>query len=195
MRRCHYCGWRNDDAAEVCQACGSQGCEAKPDSVIGQQEMGPETVAPPAVVEKKGAMVTLKCRTPAEAFLVIQELEREDILAILPNEEDLLEEFKRKGYVEMQVSAKAYEATSELRSVVEFRHHLPSAEEPLSHRGKMLASALGVLFVPGLLIYTWLRSNYLANGYEKMAREFRTWFYLGVLSWVIVFGLFVCFFT
>ncbi len=195
MNKDHDFRWRNDDAAKVSEECGPQGSEVRPDPAIGQRETESEAGAPAAVVEKKGGLITLKCRTPGEAFLVIQELEKEDILAVLPNEEDLLEECARKGYVEIQISAKAYEPARDLRSVVEFRHHVPRAEEPLPHRGKMLASALGVLFVPGLLIYTWLRSNYLANGYDRMARECRIWFYGGVLAWLVVFVLFCCFLT
>ena len=62
-------------------------------------------------------MITLKCRTPEEAFLVCDELEAADILTILPDQEELLLQYQRNGYVEVRVSARAYESLADLRSV------------------------------------------------------------------------------
>jgi hypothetical protein len=145
----------------------------------------PETLPPP-ISEKRGTAVALTCRTLREAYLMAQELEAADIIVILPDKQRLQQEYKAKGYVELQVSAKAYESVSELRSSIEYRHQVLCAAQRLSYSAKLLASLLGILIVPGLLIFTWLQASYKAQGYERMAKEQRLWFLLGVLSWVIV---------
>jgi hypothetical protein len=146
----------------------------------------PEEIPMRGLAEKEGNVVTLKCRTPGEAYLVSDELEKADIVTILPGEAELLSEYKRNGCVELRVSAKAYESVAELRSVVEFQHKRLRAEEPLPNLGKMIAMGCAVLLVPGVLVFAWLLSSYQANGYGRMAKEFKLWFLLGVASWVLV---------
>ena len=48
-------------------------------------------------------MTVMKCRTPGEAFLVAEELAAADILAILPGDEVLLQEFQSNGFVSIRV--------------------------------------------------------------------------------------------
>ena len=188
MKKCNYCGRQNDDEATTCRACGLADFEAKPDPVIKQCKKETDEAPPTPVANKKGAVITLKCRTPDEAYLVAEELERADIIAILPDEESLLLEYRKTGYVEVMISAKAYESADELRSVVEYRYCVVRRDQPLSYRAKLFASGLGVVIVPGLLIFTWLRASYKANGYERRAKDLKLWFLLGVISWVVVLG-------
>ncbi len=146
----------------------------------------PEELPSTGLAEKEGNVITLKCRTPSEAYLVSEELEKADIVTILPGEDELFSEYRRSGYVELRVSAKAYESVADLRSVVEFQHKRLRADQPLPYVGKMIAMGCAVLVVPGLLVFAWLLSGYRANGYSRMAKEFKFWFFLGVASWVLV---------
>jgi len=156
--------------------------------VIEQSKRKTDEALPSPVANKKGRVITLKCRTPDEAYLVAEELERADIVTILPDEESLLLEYKKNGCVEVLVSARAYESADELRSVVEYRYCVVRGDLRLSYRGKLFASSLGVVIVPGLLIFAWLRASYKANGYERRAKELKLWFLVGVISWVVVLG-------
>src|SRR6478609_5401608 len=88
--------------------------------------------------QRKGNVIILKCRTPQEAYLVSDELEKADIIPILPGEKELLRQFKRNGCVELQVSANAYESVADLRSVVEFQYRKALWVESLSYFGKAL---------------------------------------------------------
>src|SRR5206468_6712392 len=103
-----YCGRQNDDTATRCRECGSL-------AFATQTQLGPKTetrkpeleeVPPPAFAEKEGNVIKLKCRTPGEAYLVADELEKADIVTLLPSDDELFLEYKRKGYVELRVSAK-----------------------------------------------------------------------------------------
>ena len=143
-------------------------------------------IIPMLPAQKDGNTITLKCRTPDEAYLLSEELEKADIIPILPGETELLAEYKRKGYVELRVSAKAYESVADLRSVVEFRHSRPRAEQSLPYIGKAVAMGCAVLPVPGLLVFAALLSSYRANGYHRKAKEFKFWFFVGVASWLLV---------
>jgi hypothetical protein len=158
---------------------------SKPPKPKPERDTGP--LVPMA--EKKGASALLKCRTPGEARLVAAQLEREQIIAILPDEKTMLHQYRTNGCVQVQVSAKAYGSAVVLQSVVEFRYWVIRREQPLSFVGKMGAMFLGVMVVPGLLVYTRLRSSYITRGYERMAREFKLWLFLGVLSLVVSAGL------
>jgi hypothetical protein len=149
-------------------------------------EPEPEEVLAQSFAQKDGNTITLKCRTPEEAYLVSDELEKADIIPILPAEDELLSKYKRNGDVELRVSAKAYESVAGLRSVVEFQHKRLRAEQPLPSMGKALAMGCAVVPVPGLLVFAWLLSSYRANGYHRHAKEFKFWFFLGVASWLMV---------
>ena len=43
-----------------------------------------------------------------------------------------------------------------------------------------------VVLIPGLLVFAWLLSSYRANGYDRMAKEFKLWFLFGVMTWLLV---------
>ena len=191
MKKCDYCGRENDDTATWCRECGSAdfATEARLDPVIESPEPEPDEVPLAAFAEKSGDFVMLRCRTPSEAYLVSGELEKEDIITILPDVDELLSEYKRNGYVELRVSAKAYESLADLRSVVEFQYKqlqpLP-ADRPLPLLGKAIAMGCAVAIVPGLLVFTWFLSSYRKNGYNRMAKEFKLWFFIGIASWLLV---------
>jgi hypothetical protein len=118
---------------------------------------------------------------------VSDELEKDDIITLLPEQDELLSEYKRNGYVELRVSAKAYESVADLKSVVEFQYKQLRAENPLPLIGKVMAMGCAVMIVPGLLIFTFMLSSYRENGYARMAKEFKLWFLLGIAGWLLVF--------
>src|SRR5215469_6699915 len=103
MKKCDYCGHVNDDAATACHECGSSGFAEGGDSVLVTQsrKLDPDEIPPVIMAQKGGSVITLKCRTPGEAYLVCGELEKADVLAILPDEEELLAQFRRDGCVEV----------------------------------------------------------------------------------------------
>jgi len=130
-------------------------------------------------------MVTLKCRTPAEARLVRENFESAGVIALAPQEEQMLLQYKKNGYVEVQVPADAYDSTGDLRSVVEFSISGSDAGG-LRFIQKLFAASLGVLIIPGLLIFAWLLTSYRKQGLQREAKEFKFWFLVGVGAWVLI---------
>ena len=188
MKKCDYCGRENDDVAAWCRECGSAdfATKARLEPVIELRKPEPDEVPLAAFAEKAGNFVTLRCRTPGEAYLVREELEKEDIITILPEAAELLSEYKQTGHVELRVSAKAYEAAADLRSVVEFQYKQLRVERPLPLVGKAIGMGCAVFILPGPLIFTFMLSSYRENGYDRMAKEFKLWFLLGIASWLLV---------
>jgi hypothetical protein len=43
-----------------------------------------------------------------------------------------------------------------------------------------------VAIVPGLLVFTWFLSSYRKHGYNRMAKEFKLWFWAAIVCWVLV---------
>ncbi len=142
--------------------------------------------------ERRGQLMVLRCRTPAEADLVIQELAREDIMGVLPQEE--IERYRRSGggYVEIQISAAAYQSASELQKVVEFHHQVVRADQPLPFGGRVVAFVLGISICPGLLVFLVVCNNYSARGYQRMARQALLYCLCGLALalavWIWAFG-------
>ncbi len=190
MKKCNYCRKQDNDEAPACHGCGWTDFVPKPDPKLKPHKRDPEEDSPASVAVRRGAIITLKCRTPGEAYLVANELERADIIALLAVKKRLLLEYRKMGCVEVLVSAKTYEPMTALRRVVEFRNYKPELvrDRSLSYPAKICATGLGVVIVPGLLIYTWLQDRYKVEGYKRRAKELRLWFLLGALSWVVVFG-------
>jgi hypothetical protein len=188
MKKCDYCGRVNDDAATACHECGSSGFAARGDSVsvTESRKLDPDEIPLAAIAQKDGSAMTLKCRTPEEAYLVCDELEKADILTILPDEEELVSQFGRNGYVEVRVSAKAYESLADLRSTVEFQYKRVRAEQPLPHSAKLVAAGCAMMIVPGVLVFAWLLSSYQKDGYDRMARDLKFWFFLGIGAWLLL---------
>ena len=191
MKKCDYCGRENDDVATWCHECGSSdfATEARLEPVTESPKPEPDEVPLAAFAEKSGNFVTLRCRTPSEAYLVSDELGKEDIITILPEANRLLSDYRQNGYVELRVSAKAYESVADLRSVVEFQYkqlQQSPADRPLPVLGKAIAMVCAVAIVPGLLVFTWFLSSYRKNGYHRMAKEFKFWFFAAIVCWVLV---------
>ena len=151
----------------------------------------PDEIPLPEIAHLEGGAMTLKCRTPQEAYLICDELEKADVVTILPNEEELVAQFKRNGYVEVRVSAKTYASLADLRSTVEFQYKQLRAERPLPPLGKLLGIALAFIIVPGLLVFVWLLTSYQKNGYVRMARDLKIWFCLGIAAWALLMALFI----
>jgi hypothetical protein len=131
-------------------------------------------------------MVTLKCRTPAEACLVRENLESGGVIATLPDETEMaLLQYTQKGYVEVNIPAAAYDADSDLRSIVEFSAP-PPPPPGIGLVGKVAAVCLAVMIVPGLLVFVWLLQSYKKHGEERKARELKLCFLLGLSIWLLI---------
>ena len=182
MKKCAYCGLLNEDTTEACDSCGFTGFDEKPRD-HGQVES--KRVPSVLSAERRGTMVTLKCRTPAEACLVRDNLESEDVIALVPSEEQMLLQYKKNGYVELQIPGDAYDSTGDLRSAVAFSTSGPPAG--LLFPQKLSAALLGFFIVPGLLILAWQLTSLRKKGLEKEASEVKGWFLVGVGSWVLLF--------
>ncbi len=184
MKKCARCGLLSEDKTEVCSNCGFTLFEEKP----AHARRSKSSVAPasPGVVgERHGAMVTLKCRTPAEAWLVREHLESADVIALLPDEEEMALQYSQKGYVELAIPAEAYYAAGDLRSIVEFSAP-PPPPPGLGVPGKILAMFLAAMIVPGLLIFAFLLTSYRKHGEERKAKELKLWFLIGLAAWLFV---------
>lgn len=188
---CDYCGLRNASDADLCRGCGS----VLDVSTLLEVSEIPQR-SPPVSRERlpvstlDGGVVTLRCRTPEEAFLVRDELGEADILAILPDEVE--EQYAETGVVEVRVSAKSLQAMPELQAAVESRYQKVRTRQTLPSGMKALAMGCGAFFLPGLLAYPFFVLGYQKHGYLRMAREFQKWFFLGLASWVLlILGLFL----
>jgi hypothetical protein len=190
MKNCNYCGKQDYDLASTCRWCNWELFEAQPAHISESLDPHVEEDYPAPAAVRKGEMISLKCRTPGEAYLALSELERADIIGLLADRKKLMGQHLSAGPVEVLVSARAYEPLTELRRVVEFRHNtdLSKRRLRLSYFEKIFASGLGVVTVPGLLIYTWLHERYKAKGDELRAKELRLWFMLGAMAWLVVLG-------
>lgn len=187
MKKCDYCGCLNEDALETCRECGSPilAGQPKPEPAPRENEPADAEIPLGSFAQKQGNAIILKCRTPREAYLVKEELEEADIIAILPEADVLALEYRQHGYVPVRVSAKAYESIPDLRSVVEFQYKKVRSDQPLPAVGKFVAMGCGVVPVPGALVFAWLSSSYRASGYETAGRQFRLWFIFGISLWIL----------
>lgn len=190
MKKCTRCGLLNDDAAEHCSACGFTAFAAKPAHAPRAHE-NPGLPHAGVTVERHGALVTLKCRTPAEACLVRDNLESAAVIALLPNEEEMLRQYQLKGFVEVEIPAAAYDSAGDLRSMAEFS--VTPQPQGLPLHGKVLAVFLAIVIVPGLLVFAWLLSSYRAHGEERKAKDFKRWFFIGLAAWLLLILLSVAF--
>jgi hypothetical protein len=188
MKRCDYCGRESDDTVTQCRDCGSSDfADDAGQKLLTELRLPDPDEVPLTPLEKRdGNIVILKCRTPGEAYLVRYELEKGDIIALLPGHEDLLADRKRKGYVEVRVSSGAYESATDLRKAVEFQYRRLRRDQPLSNAGKAVAIGCAIMIVPGLLVFLWLLSNYRTNGYHRRAKEFKLLFLIGLASWPLL---------
>jgi hypothetical protein len=188
MKKYDYCGRANDDSAIACRECGSSDFASEHErvSVTESRKPEPDEISLAPIALKEGCAMTLKLRTPGEAYLVCDELEAADIVTILPEEEELRSQFEQNGYVEVRVSAKAYESLADLRSRVEFQYKRVRAEQPLSYSGKALGMICGVMIGPGMLAFACLLSSYRKNGYDRMAKDLKVWFLLGIGALLLV---------
>jgi len=138
------------------------------------------------IAEKDGNALVLRCRTPAEAYLISEELEKEDIVVVLPESEELLSDYKRNGCVEVRVSGRAYESVSDLKSVVEFQYKQLRSELPLTHAAKAAALFCVAMPVPGVLVFVGLLSGYRKHGYDRRAKQFKRWYFIGLALYVLI---------
>jgi hypothetical protein len=183
MKKCARCDLLNSDTAEICSGCGFTVFEEKPEHAR-QPKPTPAPAGPGLTAERRGDMVTLKCRTPAEACLVRESLESADIIALLPDENEIELQYSQKGFVEVQIPAAAYDSAGDLRSIVEFSAPPPPAPG-IGLLGKFLAMFLAVMIVPGALIFAWLLTSYRKHGELRKAKEFKRWFLIGLAVWLL----------
>jgi hypothetical protein len=188
MTKCPYCGWKNDYETEICHKCGLHEFEAKLESMVQEQEKSSKSqgTSSLSIVEKSGKTVTLKCRTPREAFLVADELEARDIVAILPDEKTMMTDYELHGFVNVQVSANAYEAAKELQSVLERTHWENRAQEPLPLIMKIAAFLLFPVIGPGWAFLVMKYLAYKRKGYDRKKREFGRWLLFSAVFWFVL---------
>ncbi len=189
MKKCAYCGLLNEDAAGSCVVCGFKEFDSRPpDRRLPAEKQ--KVLSSSLTAERHGAIVTLKCRTPDEANLVRETLESADVIALLPHEQEMLLQFRRDGYVEVQVPANVYDASPDLRSIIEFsttvQGRRPAGGASIPLISKLFAAFLGIFIVPGLLVFTWMHTSYEESGQESKAKELKIWFLIGVGSWAFI---------
>lgn len=141
-------------------------------------------------------MVALKCRTPGEAQLVLENLESAEVVALMPNYEEMVLQYENSGYVEVQIPADVYDSSPDLRAMVEFSTAIEcdpteSAAPNAPTTGytpieKYLASLLGVLIVPGLFLFVWQLTHHREAGEEQKAKDLISWFFVGVSALVVI---------
>ena len=184
MKRCDYCGRENDDTVAHCPGCGSSDFTdesgEKLFTELRRRDLNKLTLTPPA--KRDSDIVILKCRTPGEAYLVRYELESAEIMVLLPGHEELLADYKHRGFVELQVAAGACGSATDLRKAVEFQYKRLRGEQSLSNAARAVAVSCALMIVPGLLVFLWLLSSYRTNGYHRMATEFKLFFFVGLAS-------------
>src|SRR6185295_8263116 len=182
MKVCLQCAQENEDDALRCWRCRHDrfGEPLIPALTYEHTSLpakpGPEFL----VTERAGLMSVLKCRTPGEAFLVAAELEAADILVHFPEEEEMWQEFREHGYVSLRVSARSYEAATELRTVIEREHWEERARQPLSIPMTLAAVAMGLFLFPGIMFLHSMNDSYKGKSYTRKARLLRRWFCVGL---------------
>jgi len=156
-------------------------------------------VPPPfPITRKEGSLLHLKCLTPEEAWLVAQELEKEDIVASVPDTLKMGRQCRKNGcsgYTEVSVSARAYEmADPELRASVEFQHYLAPESRPLNLAAMIAGIGAGFTPLPGALAFAWIFTGYLNSGQDRKARQFLSSYLAGCAALVgcIVVGMTLC---
>jgi hypothetical protein len=187
MKMCLQCEYENDDNAFSCHRCRQTNfASSQPSS---QQNKPTPTKAPQSpealTSERDGRLTVLKCRTPGEAFLVVEELEAADILVALPDDDVMAAEYEAKGFVSIRVSAQSYEAAKELQTVIEQQHWDERAKEHLSLPMVGFGVGLGLFPVFGLFVYEPLCKNYSTKKYDRKARTFRRSFYFGIIMFAL----------
>jgi hypothetical protein len=184
MKKCARCGLLNDHTAETCSGCRFTLFEESP-AHAAQPRPTVESAGPGLTAERHGNMVTLKCRTPAEAWLVRENLETAGIIALLPGEDEIELQYAQQGYVGVEIPATAYDSAGELQSIVEFSVS-PPPPPGIGLTGKVMAMFLAIMIVPGALIFAWLLTSYRKHGAERKAEELKLWFLIGLASWLLL---------
>jgi len=184
MKKCVRCGLLNEDKAEACSKCEFTLFEEKP-SEGPRRKLTAEPASPGVTAERHGAMVRLKCRTPAEACLIRETLESAGVIALLPDENEMCLQYSQKGYVELEIPAAAYHPAGDLPSIAEFS--VPPPPPPgIGLHAKILAMLLAAVIVPGLLVFAWVLTGYKNHGEERKAKEFKLWFFIGLAAWLLI---------
>jgi hypothetical protein len=93
---------------------------------------------------------------------------------------------QQKGYVDIRVSARAYQELGEVKSIVEFQYKQVRSEKPLAAVVKCVALFCGLAFPVGLLPFPVVLANYKNNGYTRMAKQFRNYLLIGIACCVVL---------
>jgi hypothetical protein len=94
-------------------------------------------------------MLTIRCRTAEEAYLIMEQLAAANIISISPGRAEMLQICKEKGYVGIEISARAYRMAKELHPVIESR-------SPGRRKRRMLANAILSVVIFILVLALWL---------------------------------------
>ena len=84
------------------------------------------------------------------------------------------------------MSAQAYASVPDLKTEVEFQYKLLRRELPLRNRAKVAALLCAIMPVPGILIFVGLLSDYRKHRYDRQAKEFKCWYWLGIAVYVAI---------
>jgi hypothetical protein len=193
MKKCAHCGLLNDAAAAACTNCGGKDFRLKPPERRRPEveEERPRPAPAPLAGQRQGEIVTLKCRTPGEAYLVCQSLGSSNATAVLPDEEQILAQYKRHGYVEVQVPADAYDSNDDLRSVVGLPGSCGPDQKPPVYKLQLFeivsALFLGFFFFPGAVVFWSLVDRCIKRGERWKIRRLCVLFFIGLSSCGLLF--------
>jgi hypothetical protein len=119
--------------------------------------------------------------------LTTEKLEQEGIVVLMAEPDELLPDYKRKGYVKLRVSCQAYKSLADLKAALEFQYKVLRSELPLRWPSKLAALFCAGLRLPGVGVFVFLLSSYIEHGYDRRAKEFKSWYFLGLAIYILMF--------
>jgi len=123
-----------------------------------------------------------------EAALVAEQLEKADILPLVPEKpsdtypKDTADDFP----IRVQVSTKALEAAKELSESLSFRADSHCAQQPLPLRLKITALCLPALPPAGLLLFIAGLGHFRSQGFARKVRDWKRWSFFGFVAWAAI---------
>src|SRR5881394_4445507 len=103
MKRCEHCGRLNDDGARRCHICGKQA--ANRSKRVPPRICDVSKNLTPEIEDTGDCMLTIRCRTPEEAYLIMEQLACSNIIVVSPGRATMNKACQSRGYVGLKVSA------------------------------------------------------------------------------------------
>jgi len=179
MKSRGYCGGDSHDAAPYRSECGSNERKQLPP---------PKPTALEPVFKRGGPITSIQCRTLGEAALVAKQLEKADILALVPEEpfEKYAQYCVLDISVPVQVSSGALDADQELSESLGFRADTLIPHESLPWGLKITALCLPVVLPAGLLLFIAGLGRFRSRGFARKVRDWKRWSLLGLVGWTAI---------